>query len=1514
MKPWEQYAGSGTEQAGTDALDTSEATKPWEVAKQKALPASFSKTPDQLKAELAVSQSQEAPQSLMEWAKRAGNQVGPSLTKLAEGVGAIPGALAESVRQTVADPMGALKSVPGAVLDIADQAVRYPIERITQGAFGTPEDFTDVLVEGAVTAGAPEALGVGKQVIQGAAGAGARKLTNTVLKPNLKDQAFKKDPTGAILRNKITGNSIEDYGANIQAKIDEFHGMTDAQLAKSTKTVPVNEVTAIMDSEVKRIKDSVGISNKEALLSRIEELQSDILTRHAGENIPLRDLHALRKEIDSNITKFTMDAVEQGANASKFEARTGINKLIRNQEPKVEKWMKEESELLSAKEAIDRQANRTRNAGFGVGDTGAAIAGEVMAHGAGIPGAGAAAGVVAKHALGSTAVKSRVAKYLNTLAGDAGEGAIRQEAVQSGAAVAKAFKMSDEERNSIQQLAHEYVENKGRKLPSHKVAEVKEELSKKLADFYETSKHTPDDPKVQASYKALADETMEQWDAIHDAGYTFEKWTGEGEPYANSAAMIDDVRNKKHLYYKPSDTGFGTGEEGTKQLMMQQSKAGIPINDVFRAVHDFFGHSKEGNQFGPKGEFNAWLIHSDMYSPEAQGALAAETLAQNSVVNFGKAMRNAEGKIIKKGEAGYLGPTERPFAEQKNVVVPDELITEAKGKAPFKASSDEPLAVGNYMVDNKGKIHQLRNDETHRQWIERNYSKPESKMIEKYQDFDKALDEGYVRARVQNGNLIIEASQNNPNWLRDIKRLEARTVGDQPVYIDTFQNGNLKQFHFDDPQEFRDWINAGGKSRGPRFDKGSAPMTAAELDSMEAGLASKPRGERGITQRFIAEQRAKLKKEKPAVAIKGSTVEAVDAEVEAQNMVDAWVDEFKGGAPKKTKGTNYETGRRVYEGRNFGDIPGLNKVGAGDEAIVRALNTQEGPVWDKINQAARDEAEFSSGTESMNRRMRYSAEPTGKSGTFKEEDFTMPGDVDRTYKGPERRKLPRAEGTIREEEFNWPDGVTELKNPTPEKSTGFSPKRGKIVLNDDKMDELTTWLGASKLHGVQIHSGVGLDASEVRGRAFISDLKKKFPKEFAMVPTNKPLTIQRIGDSAYFKDTARHEGTHKAIQSALEGELHIHNTKNFTTEGEVLYKFALNKKKHYAPADRAEEIFADLATGNPMRLGLTRNEGLQLLGDMLEQLGSQYGQENMQTIMKRFSPRFYERAPEKMGNKLPTFKRKPSAEWDAFEKEMTEGMSERQGAIDKLKLPNHVEVMDRGPVGKEGGMPEGSRMYDINVKGGPQNITFYLPEGADLKSKVKEMADAWKIKLSDQAPGEPTWYGTAKQRLEEIGKQHGIELKTLAGVAAALSPNNRWAQNVVDVKKWAAAYKAGTLTETSSAGTFGKNRAKAFKILNGEDPEKVLQGPKVKAFYKALIGEGDEPVIDFHMANILRGSGYKTTKETEGISAAEYKRLAQQLIDEASAAGMKPADYQAKKWIEHRDRGQKNLFPERGGE
>lgn len=257
----------------------------------------------------------------------------------------------------------------------------------------------------------------------------------------------------------------------------------------------------------------------------------------------------------------------------------------------------------------------------------------------------------------------------------------------------------------VRKVAKDYMRDAGITLEPHSDNfPVREKLATQIADAYENGLHKPADPRVKRAFDAFAKESADQWNHIVASGVQMERWNGEGQPYKNSAEMQADVRDNKHLWFFPTDAGFGPGHgpsDVETHPRLQPSGVTLDgreltVSDVFRAVHDYFGHAKEGYEFGPRGEYNAYLAHSRMFSDEARPAMAAETLGQNSWVNFGKHLRDESGHVPTRGEPGYVPLTQRPFAEQKSILLPKELVDAAhdQGAAflPEKAVEEDPYA------------------------------------------------------------------------------------------------------------------------------------------------------------------------------------------------------------------------------------------------------------------------------------------------------------------------------------------------------------------------------------------------------------------------------------------------------------------------------------------------------------------------------------------------------------------------------------------------------------------------------------------------------------------------------------------------------------------------------------------------------------------------------------------------------------------------------------------------------
>lgn len=198
---------------------------------------------------------------------------------------------------------------------------------------------------------------------------------------------------------------------------------------------------------------------------------------------------------------------------------------------------------------------------------------------------------------------------------------------------------------AAQQAALDYMASTGRAYePPTKYAAVNPGRASQIADAYDAMKHAPDDPEVRRAYDALVNETMQQWDQIKKTGLKVDFIDpAKGDPYGKPSDALRDIQDNNHLWVFPTEGGFGGSASkdvditGNPLLQPAGEINGRPVvaNDIFRIVHDYFGHAQNGVGFRAGGEENAFLDHAAMFSPEARRALATETRGQNSWVNFG---------------------------------------------------------------------------------------------------------------------------------------------------------------------------------------------------------------------------------------------------------------------------------------------------------------------------------------------------------------------------------------------------------------------------------------------------------------------------------------------------------------------------------------------------------------------------------------------------------------------------------------------------------------------------------------------------------------------------------------------------------------------------------------------------------------------------------------------------------------------------------------------------------------
>lgn len=151
------------------------------------------------------------------------------------------------------------------------------------------------------------------------------------------------------------------------------------------------------------------------------------------------------------------------------------------------------------------------------------------------------------------------------------------------------------------------------------------------------------DKKAVPAYRQMAEETKRQFDFMtrskskggmgidvevtkHDP-YGF----GGEEPkadYSNWSAdrVVPEFRNDVEHHNRMKV--YATASTGEHPLLSNDE------NDMFRAVHDTFGHLGAGRGIDAHGEEAAYLKHRQMFSPLARQALATETRGQNGALHL----------------------------------------------------------------------------------------------------------------------------------------------------------------------------------------------------------------------------------------------------------------------------------------------------------------------------------------------------------------------------------------------------------------------------------------------------------------------------------------------------------------------------------------------------------------------------------------------------------------------------------------------------------------------------------------------------------------------------------------------------------------------------------------------------------------------------------------------------------------------------------------------------------------
>lgn len=158
-----------------------------------------------------------------------------------------------------------------------------------------------------------------------------------------------------------------------------------------------------------------------------------------------------------------------------------------------------------------------------------------------------------------------------------------------------------------------------------------------------------------------------------------------------------------------------------------------------------------------------------------------------------------------------------------------------------------------------------------------------------------------------------------------------------------------------------------------------------------------------------------------------------------------------------------------------------------------------------------------------------------------------------------------------------------------------------------------------------------------------------------------------------------------------------------------------------------------------------------------------------------------------------------------------------------------------------------------------------------------------------------SWYSDANRICREMAKAYPIDTFTAAQVISALSPRNKWEQNIKDAwKVLDAVFIDDQNPEDIKVCTFHSNKYKAFAIARGE-VEIASRSPKTYAFCKNIAFlDNDYVTVDIWH---LRACFNKIIKiDSASIGKVAYEQISELTKSKAKALGFKGFEFQAIIW------------------
>ena len=187
-----------------------------------------------------------------------------------------------------------------------------------------------------------------------------------------------------------------------------------------------------------------------------------------------------------------------------------------------------------------------------------------------------------------------------------------------------------------------------------------------------------------------------------------------------------------------------------------------------------------------------------------------------------------------------------------------------------------------------------------------------------------------------------------------------------------------------------------------------------------------------------------------------------------------------------------------------------------------------------------------------------------------------------------------------------------------------------------------------------------------------------------------------------------------------------------------------------------------------------------------------------------------------------------------------------------------------------------------------------------MTQHVRNILKVYRRATTDDISNGLEWYDRAKRYASIISNLSGVNLNTVIGVMAALSPNNKWERNVKDTERMVWAWVKGEDMSDFKVSCYNTMKAKAWSILEDDltDDDDILtrlNGQKIRSFYSNIRGL-NEVTIDGHALNIALGIRQGLTTDKTNMGKKVYRDMQSAYVKAAKRVGVKPHELQAITW------------------